>query len=85
MDSLVTILSELRLLDERHRALLREADEYYASDGVTRRPRYDSHDSHVKEWLRGKLRDLTLTDEQEYMKLKWVGPRMLTHSAWWTH
>ena len=73
LDSLLSILAELRLLDEEQRTHLRAAGEDYVSDGHTKRPRFESLDATLKTWVRGKLRELAVTNERELLSVRMSG------------
>jgi hypothetical protein len=71
LNSLLRVLGDLRLLDEEHRATLREAGEYSIHDGLN---------AALKEWLRSHLSNLVVTDQREYVVLQRRGypePRSL--------
>jgi hypothetical protein len=72
--------AELLALDAEHRRLLREAGEYLKHDGVSSRPRYEPFEQVEKEWLRGLLREVVVTDEREIAMIRRFGypePRLL--------
>lgn len=65
--------AELLALDAEHRKLLREAGEYTEHDGVSSRPRYEPFEKVEKEWLRGLLREIVVTDEREIAMIRRFG------------
>jgi hypothetical protein len=65
--------ADLLALDAEQRGLLREAGEHTTHDGVSSRPRYEPFEKVEKEWLRGHLREIVVTDEREFAMIRRFG------------